>query len=274
MKGSASVFFVPAMPKEEVNMDRSAVIAARIEDKIEQCRRGFYTVATGFLDLHEQSLAAQAVKRNGDLVARWEGGYDDAERRILLLSPRELSEVASVTESAEEWIRVLRVSAREGERRLTHRDYLGAVLGLGIERSVIGDILVRPGGADLLVREEITPFLLSEFHSAGHTHLTPELCPLSELIVPAQRKEAIRDTLSSLRLDNVIAAAFGLSRAESLKAIRSGLVAVDHEEVLKADRRVEEGAVLVLRGRGKAVLNEVGGTSRKGRVWVEFQRYR
>ncbi len=87
------------------------------------------------------------------------------------------------------------------------------------------------------------------------------------------RFEMIRDTVSSIRLDNVISSAFRLSRSNAAEAIRKGLVSVNHAECLKTDNKVEEGAILTLKGKGKAVLEEIGSESRKNRIWIRVKRY-
>ena len=97
--------------------------------------------------------------------------------------------------------------------------------------------------------------------------------PISELIIPESRTQTIRDTVPSCRLDTVISSAFRLSRAKAAEAIRSGLVSVDHIECLKPDARVEEGSSLVMRGKGKAILREAGGESKKGRIWIVIEKY-
>lgn len=85
--------------------------------------------------------------------------------------------------------------------------------------------------------------------------------------------QEIKDTIPSLRLDNLISTAFKVSRSDAASAIRSGIVSVDHQECTKIDQRIPEGAVLNLRGKGKAILQEIGGESKKGRTWVKILRY-
>ena len=83
----------------------------------------------------------------------------------------------------------------------------------------------------------------------------------------------LRDTVPSLRLDNIVSTAFRVSRTEAVKAIRSGIVSLNHMECIKADQRMEAGDVLSMRGKGKAILQEVGGESKKGRIWVGIRKY-
>ena len=120
-------------------------------------------------------------------------------------------------------------------------------------------------GADMIVNSEIVDFLLAEFHSAGHTNLQITASDIGALEVPEQRVKTVRDTLSSPRLDNVVSAAFHVSRSEAVRAIKGGIVFVNHEEVTKIDKRIDEGDTIVLRGKGKAVLTRVSrGSPRRG----------
>ena len=169
---------------------------------------------------------------------------------------------------------MLRVKLPAISRELSHRDYLGSLLGLGIERRLTGDILVRPDGADVLIVPGIGEFLLNELHRIGPVEVKTEMrLRMEELMVPEARIEIIRDSLSSIRLDSVVSSAFRISRGKAAEAIRKGLVSVDHAECIKPDAAVSEGTSIVLKGKGKAVLAETGGESRKGRIRIVIKRF-
>lgn len=252
-------------------MDNDKIITARIEDKLEQCERGSYITTTGFLNMHEQSLAVRVTRGRTDVKSFFYGGYEDAERRILIFVPEGYADTLEAALEMINPLSVLHINVAPGSRKPTHRDYLGSVLSLGLDRSVIGDILVHDKGADMIVNAEIVDFLLSEFHSAGHTNLQITASEIEKLEVPEQRVKALRDTLSSPRLDNVVSAAFHISRSEAVRAIKGGIVFVNHEEITKVDKRIDEGDTIVLRGKGKAILTELSGLSKKGRTWAEFK---
>lgn len=251
-------------------MNQDKFIISRIEDKLEQCQRDTFITTTGFLNMHEQSQALNLTKRTGDAKAFFYGGYEDAERRILMFVPEAFADTLAEALLIEQPLSVLHIKVAPGGKKLSHRDYLGAVLGLGLDRSVIGDILVHEHGADMVVRNEILDFLLAEFHSAGRSNLEINIGSVDALTVPEKRIRTVKDTLSSNRLDSVVATAFRVSRSDAAKAIKSGLVFINHEEVTKIDKKVDEGAVIVFRGKGKAVLKELSGVSKKGRIWAEF----
>lgn len=252
-------------------MTKDEVITARIEDRISQCRDGYYVTSTGFLDTHEQALAIAASRQAAGVRTIMYGGYEEAERRMLVCIPRDLP--VSDEEAVEGLISVLRVKLPAISRELSHRDYLGSLLGLGIERRLTGDILVRQDGADVLIVPGIGEFLVNELHRIGPAEVKTEMISLDELAVPEARFEYIRDSLSSVRLDSVVSSAFRLSRGKAAEAIRRGLVSVDHAECIKPDAAVQEGSSIVLKGKGKAVLEETGGESRKGRIRIVIKRF-
>ena len=129
---------------------------------------------------------------------------------------------------------------------------------------VLADVLIVPG---------IGEFLVNELHRIGPAEVKTEMISLDELAVPEARFEYIRDSLSSVRLDSVVSSAFRLSRGKAAEAIRRGLVSVDHAECIKPDAAVQEGSSIVLKGKGKAVLEETGGESRKGRIRIVIKRF-
>ena len=286
-------------------MNEDKLILAQAEDRIEQCRAYDMLTHTGFLDARQQSLARRAFGvRQGEVQLLYYGGYEDADRVILTALPYYMSEIgeeslypnAAKTDSGSagsedaslsvaaatpvrELLTVIRATAPKGShasrsgRALSHSDYLGALMGLGIKRTVVGDILVREDGADIIVLTEIADFIMQTFASAGRSHLSLERLPIEALIIPAHETHEIHDTVASLRLDALLAAAFRLPRGKAADAIRQGLVFVDHLEATKIDMPVEEGAELVIRHKGKAILSEVGGKSRKDRINVTFTKF-
>ena len=255
-------------------MRKEQYLASQIEDKIEQSRRNFYITKTDFLNLNEQSLALSIVRNmKNDIWTFFYGGYDEAERKIMISVPSELVDTEEEALKFEEILSVLHVETAKAAPHLTHRDYLGAILSLGIERSVIGDILVREHGADIIVLSKIADFLLTEFHSAGRENLKVTIGDLESLELPEKKRKIIQASLASLRFDNIVSSAFGLSRAESVKMIKNGRVFINQREEKKIDRKVELGSVISVRGKGKAVVLDSEGFSRKGRMRIKFMIY-
>ncbi len=245
------------------------MLLANAEDKFHQCSQQYRITYTNFLDLRQRSLIEKhwrQLSHGSDVRLEFYGGYDDAERTVAVFLP----DYAQVSECP---LCIIRIKTPVGGRTLTHRDYLGSITGLGLKREMTGDILTHETGADIIILEEVKDFIILNYNKAGRTTLKPEAVELSELFIPETKTVMSRDTVASLRLDNVIASAFQLSRAKAAEAIRAGIVFVNSMQVEKPDMQVEEGSKLVLRGKGKAFLREVGGRTRKDRITIIIERY-
>ncbi len=246
------------------------LLLAQIEDKLRMCKDRYIMTHTAFLDMRQASLAAERLHAMHEDFVLF-GGYEDAERRILAFLPDYMQPADLAGEDSP--LAVLRVSSPKGSRRLTHRDYLGSLMALGIKRDITGDILVGEDRADIIVLADMKDFLLQNYIQAGRNSLSVELLDISMLHKGTMQTRTVRDTLASLRLDGIAASAFRLSRGKAQEAIRQGLVYVNGMQILKPDLTVKEKDKITLRGKGKAVLSEIGGLSRKDRICVEFTLY-
>ena len=146
-------------------------------------------------------------------------------------------------------------------------------MGIGLVRERVGDILVGEQSAQIVCLKEAAPIILSQFGQAGRYRLRLKEIPLADLSPAPNQVKVIHDTVSTLRLDAVLAAGFSLARGRAADAVAGGRVSLNHRECLKPDKAVEEGDVLTCRGLGKCVLKTVGGQSRKGRIIIEIERY-
>lgn len=254
-------------------LDRTArteeerLLLSRVWDKREQCRLRNIPTATGFLSPQEQASAQSLLNALGarEGYMFW-GGYPSAERRRLLFLP-DWQEGPDGTETA-----ALLASYRSGND-LTHRDFLGSLMALGLTREKIGDILVLHGGCQVLIDPAAQEFLLQSWESAGREKLTVTALPLGELTVPQAAVKEIRDTVSSLRLDNVLAAGFSVSRGKAAEAVERGAVQMDYVTCQKPDKTVAAGCTITCRGMGKCVLDSVGSPTKKGRLPVFIRRF-
>ena len=253
-------------------MTENERLISLVTDKIRKTENAYMLTHTGFLNLSERSLAASCCKENGAQSVFW-GGYPEAERTVLFLLPDYMTADESFPAEEDNPLALLdcRISAQA--KKLTHRDYLGSLLSLGIERNVIGDILVRDDGADIVIMQSIGDYLLANYNKAGHTPIKCEIRPITSLVPPEQKTVTVRESVASVRLDNVIGAVFGFSRSVACEQISTGLVFVNDTEITKPDARVNVGDKLVVRGHGKAYFKEIGGTTRKGRISVIFEKY-
>lgn len=248
------------------------LLLARALDKLELARQRNIPACTGFLSPQERVSVENLLNACGHPRHLFFGGYEGAERTVCAFLPD--------WQEAEDWqgdgescpVRALRCTWSGGQK-LTHRDFLGSILGLGLDREKVGDLLVADGRCDVLALEEVADFLVFHMEQAGRVKLKCSPLPLDRLEPPAVETRTIRDTVSSLRLDAVAASGFSLSRGRAAELISSGKFQLNHRECTKPDRPVAEGDVLSCRGLGKCAVKTVGGPSKKGRIMIELERY-
>jgi len=244
------------------------VLLAKLWDKIQTGIRKNIPGNTCFLSPRELEMARFLFGNLEGLYAF--GGYPDAERKMLVYLPEYLE--ASALYEDDGPMRCLRATFYDGDTP-THRDFLGALMGAGISRESVGDICVGKGSCDFFVTEEMAPYILQNFVSAGRTKLRLESIPLTAVSVPEPEVKEIRDTLASLRLDSVISCGFRIGRSLAAQYVTAGKAAIDGLPCEKPDRLVEEGCKISVRGLGKIMLNTVNGQTKKGRISVVIHRY-
>ena len=265
------------MTKKEL-LDRCArdgeerVLLARALDKLELAQNRGVPAHTPFLSPGEQAALADLLAAWGHPRHLFWGGYPDAERRVCAFLP-DWQEEDGLLSDPEGPLAALEAKFPAGAA-LGHRDILGALMGLGITREKVGDILLPgPGVCQVVVLRDALPILLSQWEGAGRWKVSLEAIPLDRLAPKPAQVKTIRDTVATPRLDAVLAAGFSLSRSKVAGYISAGKVAVNHRECLKSDKLVEEGDVLTCRGLGKCVVKEVPGQSKKGRTMLVLERY-
>ena len=246
------------------------LVLSRVLDKAEAAQRHQNPECTVFLSPRERMDAENLLRAAGSGPYTALGGYDGAERQVLLFRPDWLE--PEFIDPAE-YISLLRCRWFHEDAAPTHRDLLGALMGMGVRRDTVGDILVGSDSADLLVLPSVAGFLRDNLTSAGRVRLHIEDAPLSAVHIPVQERKTIHDTVAALRLDSVLASGFSISRSKASQLIAAGRVAVNWQDTGKSDLAVKEGDVLSCRGLGKCRLVEVGGLSRKGRINITMERY-
>lgn len=221
---------------------------------------------TRFLDPAQAVEAEKIARQHGVKFSSW-GGYDSAERAIGCFAPRNTDVVRSE-------FPLVSLHSRYSSKfcSVSHRDMLGAFMALGLTRDSIGDIIIVDSDIYLFVMAQTADFIMQGMHSAGKATLRFD--PVTgEIRIPEPRGSCFHDTLSSLRLDAVVASAYRLSRNESGDMIRAGLVKLNHLLCDRVDTAVEEGAMLSVRSKGRIKLQKIEGLTRKQRIGVTFFRY-
>ncbi len=247
------------------------ILLGRLLDKVEQAQSRCVPAHTAFLAPEERAAAEGLLAACGHPRHLFFGGYEGAERTVCALLP-DWQEPEDLTGGEDCPVAALRAVLPAGAA-FTHRDVLGSLMGLGLTREKIGDILPGDGVCEVLVLRDVLPILLSQWESIGRWPVRLSPVPLDGLSRAAQEAKLLRDTVAGLRLDAVVAAGFSLSRGKAADLITAGRVALNHAECVKPDRPVAQGDVFSCRGLGKCTLKTVLGRSKKGRIMIEIERY-
>lgn len=232
---------------------------------LELARRADRTYAgqfTRFLDPAGREIALRAAEEECVPASFW-GGYPDAERVMACFGE----------DMVEEWpVSWLKLGFNPRYGAPGHRDLLGALMGLGVVREHLGDIVLDESCAYLCCTGEIAPFIMNNLQSAGSVHLKIERLDEPPRLPPPAGK-TIRTTVASPRLDAMLAAGFDLSREQARQMVVQGKTRVNYRLQLKPDISLEEGDLVSVRGLGRFKLMENNGTTRKGRASMTLFRY-
>ena len=244
------------------------MLLAKVWDKINTGIRKNIPANTCFLSPREQEMARFLFGSQEGL--HFFGGYPQAERKMLVFLPDYLEEDCMMDEDSP--VICLRAEFFQGDS-LSHRDFLGALMGAGIGRETVGDICVSTGSCDFFVTAEIAGYVEQSFLGAGRTKVRMNRVPLSEAHIPEPEVKEIKDTLASLRLDSVISSGFRIGRSLAVQYITAGKAAIDGLPCEKPDKAVAEGMKISVRGLGKIRLTSVNGRTKKDRISVTIHRF-
>lgn len=219
-----------------------------------------------FLTSAETEEVRRAFQNRGDVTLTLDGGFDDAERTVAVFTNPSWGEYRR-----EDVLAALSVIYRKQDT-LSHRDILGAALGLGIKREVLGDIFIGEPSTFICLTD-IADFICDELKQAGRVSLRLQRIHLSALPEVTLKLDERTDTVASLRLDAVVAAVWGLSRGAAAEYIVQGKVQLAHRLCEDTAKIVSVGDIISIRGLGRAKLLELGGQSKKGRTWIKCGVY-
>lgn len=236
----------------------------KVLDKIEIVLDKHSVQSTDFMNPYERRLARTILNQFTDIEYEELGGLDEAERKVILIYPDYFQ-----YDNKEVPIDFLTIEVSLSNP--SHRDFLGGILSLGINRDKIGDILIHEGYAQVVVKKEISSFIFMNLDRIGKEKVKVDQIPLEKLKLGHIEYKNIWTTIASLRLDVVISSALNLSRKDSQALIQSKKVKVNWEPIDKVSRDIEEGDIVSVKGYGRFILNSIIGISKKGRTRVQIK---
>ena len=250
-------------------MDEEKILLSRLSDRIKKALKTGRPVWTEFLNPAEQSLCISVLDKRPDVVYSAFGGRERCERRVLCI----LDSFSDIPPSFD-LIKAVKIDFDAFNTQwITHRSILGAVLGLGCDRRMIGDIFINDLSAYVFAIDTAASFVAQHLVSVGRAHVSTALMELPAVDIGEETKTLKRITVAALRMDAVLSGAFHLSRSKTAGLIAAEKVFCNWKRIKKANESVAEGDVISVRGLGRMVLASVGRQSAKGRTWIEIEMY-
>lgn len=244
--------------------DRS--LAKELAEYATLCADDYTYRYTDFLDPRQQKIAESVLLEFKGISFKFDGGIEGSERRICFIWNEDYEDAQENLP-----VTILTISWNSGRKKLSHRDFLGSILGCGIKREKVGDIILDDGRAFVACLSDISRYLLYNLNKVGSTGVS--VAETSEVPKKEEKLKPIETTAASLRLDGIISRGYGLSRSKAAEVIRAGKVRLNWEDAESPSKEVKEGDVISLRGRGRIILKEVSGTTKKDRIKVTIEKY-
>ncbi len=257
------------------------ILFAKIEDKARSCTDYSMITSSDFLDMHQRSAVSSLHLQFPDVKQLFYGGFEGAERSIAVFLPEYIEATGEsslreyfIKNPDDDPIRIIEVTKDKFSARLSHRDYLGALMALGIRREMTGDIIVSERGCRIAALAKTAQFIVDNLDKAGRGSLKAKIIPLEDAVInSAVQGKPDSFTVSSLRLDSIVKNGFGISRSAACEAINAGIVFVNDVECTKADKRISENDKITMRHKGRMIVTDCSSLSKKGRVIVNILRF-
>lgn len=249
--------------KERKKMKDDELIVAKMLDKQKICNNKNILTHTKFLNGHEQALCLKHLKN--DFNYKFFGGFDDAERKMIVFYPDYIEE-----NYIEYPIEIVKI---EYKKKVSHRDILGSLMGIGIKRETLGDIITFDESAYVFVLTEISEFIMLNLTKVSNQGVSTTKAKLEEILQKEVEFKIIKDTVSSIRLDSVISSGFSMSRTKALDYIKASNVYLNNIICTKPDQKINEGDKMSIRGKGKIILSSIQGKSKKDRNFIEIMKF-
>lgn len=254
------------LPSGLIFSEEDKLFAAHVADNAEICERRFITKYTAFLDENQRETAKFVLSHIGFVDYLFYGGFDNASRCVLGFFPQYIEKDKKLFP-----ITALEITYRK-ESKLSHRDFLGAFMSCGINRNMVGDIIVNEGKTIAFVYNTVADTLLYDLKKIGSVgvKITKTESPDIEII---ENFKEINGTVSSLRCDCIVSLALKLSREKSANLIKSEKLTVNGKICNSVSRELSCGDIFSVKGSGKFILSSINGITKKDRLHINVKKY-
>ncbi|UPA29592.1 YlmH/Sll1252 family protein [Terrisporobacter glycolicus] len=236
----------------------------RIIDKANGSLKNYDVRFSDFLNPFEVESAKAILNANDDLKYTVDGGYDESERKIVFIYPFYMD-----YEDINETLRFIQIEGNFKFKSISHKDYLGSLLSLGIKREKIGDIIIHENFCQVIVTFDICDFILMNLEKVARNNVKLKEISRKEVVYNPPNYKEINFTVSSSRLDCIISGLYNISRQESAKLISNEKVQVNYEKITSCSKEIKSESLISVRGKGRSQINNIGGLTKKGKVKVQ-----
>lgn len=254
---------------EHINDEEQLLILRRVLDKLERVIESHSIECTDFLNPYQRRLCYSFLNRFREISYFEEGGLTNSERKVIIIYPSYLGK-----EQLDSPISAIRIKGRFKFRKPSHRDYLGALMSLGIKREKIGDILIHKDFGDLITFNELTDYIKSNLKAINKEPVTVIKIGFEELHEIEEEYDERVIVVSSLRLDAIVSALCNISRNSSLSIIKNKKVKVNWQTLDKTNKELSEGDLISIKGFGRVKIVQNIGDTKKGRKKIAVRLFR
>jgi len=256
--------------------EEDKLLISKLLDKIECVEKKNTVKNTTFLDIRQRGILERVLKELKYKNYVIYGGYENSERTMIIIYPEKLESVFENNQfDFNNIMQVFRITLpNEIRGKYSHRDYLGAIIKVGIRREKIGDILCDIDGADIIADKEIVPYLdismreLTRFSKSSFSIQNMQNVNVSPINI-----ELINIIIPSMRVDCIVSEIIKTSRSKAIEIIDSERVFVNNELVSKNAKVLKANDIITVRGKGRFKINKILNNTKKGNLVLEVGKY-
>lgn len=255
--------------------DDDKLLIAKVMDNIKFTKTKNKIELTDFLDERQQKLIITQLQKNNFNSYELFGGFQNAERKVIFFIPDKFQKIENIKSVFSNFIKCIKINLpRELFSKYSHRDYLSAIMKLGIKREKVGDILVFEDGAEILILDTISEYVFQNITQLTRFSKSKvEIINLNKLSIPIIKKEKFNIIVQSMRLDSVVSEICNTSRTIAGKLIEEERILLNYEIITKLSKDVKENDKLTVRGKGKFIIGKIISRTKKDRIIVEVEKY-
>lgn len=246
--------------------EEELLLSKRFLELANMCYQRGIPFFSDFLTLNEQNVLNQVITKMPPICCKTIGGYNLAERKIAAFYPDE-----SFMDFSPIVCLKIEPLNKKFSQDLTHRDFLGALVNIGIERCVLGDLIVNESGAYCFCLEKMSDFIIQELSMVKHTGVMAGYCEFDETV--CIRTEEITGSIASLRIDSILSLVMNLSRSKAIQYIEDAKVFVNGKLITTNSYNIKEDDYISVRGVGKFQYKSISNVTKKGRFYVTLLKY-